>query len=168
MSKKKAMTAQQAQPVTKVPKSRKRKVLPVPAAPGETVAKVPDLEVAPVPNDVPLPRAAEATTSASEVPAEEPTKGRKPRQPKAAPAKAERKGGALDAAARVLTEAGTPLTCKGMIDAMASKGYWASPKGKTPEATLYAALLKEITAKRGSTRFQRTGRGLFALSEDRT
>ena len=53
-----------------------------------------------------------------------------------APAK---KLSALDATAKVLAEAGTPLTCQEMIDAMAAKGYWTSPGGKTPASTLYAA-----------------------------
>jgi hypothetical protein len=28
------------------------------------------------------------------------------------------------------------MTCKELIGAMAAKGYWTSPGGKTPEATL--------------------------------
>ncbi len=39
---------------------------------------------------------------------------------------------AIDAAAKVLGEAGRPMTCQEMIDAMAAKGYWHSPGGKTP------------------------------------
>ena len=31
---------------------------------------------------------------------------------------------------------------------MAAKGYWSSPCGKTPEATLYSGMIKEITTKR--------------------
>ena len=34
-----------------------------------------------------------------------------------------------------------------MIEAMASKGYWKSPGGKTPHATLYAAIAREIKIK---------------------
>src|SRR5689334_18463161 len=44
---------------------------------------------------------------------------------------------ALNAAARVLSEAGQPMTAREMIDAMAAHGYWTSPGGKTPAATLY-------------------------------
>src|SRR5262249_40339219 len=47
---------------------------------------------------------------------------------------------ALDAAAKVLGEAGQPLNCQEMIQAMAAKGYWTSPGGKTPSATLYTAV----------------------------
>src|SRR5579884_3000386 len=66
-----------------------------------------------------------------------------------AKAKAEPKAkklSALDAAAKVLGEAGAPMNCKEMIEAMATKGYWTSPGGKTPHATLYAAILREISA----------------------
>jgi len=46
----------------------------------------------------------------------------------------------LNAAAKVLAEKGEPMTCKEMIEAMASKGYWTTPGGKTPHATLYTAV----------------------------
>ncbi len=70
---------------------------------------------------------------------------------------------ALDAAAKVLAEAGQPMTSKEMIDAMAAKGYWTSPGGKTPQATLYAAILREIQTKGAEARFTKTERGHFAL-----
>ncbi len=70
---------------------------------------------------------------------------------------------ALDAATKVLGEAGTPMSCKELIEAMAAKGYWTSPGGKTPQATLYAAILREITVKGTQARFQKTERGRFAL-----
>jgi hypothetical protein len=70
---------------------------------------------------------------------------------------------ALDAAARVMAEAGTPMSCKEMIGAMAAKGYWTSPKGQTPHATLYAAITREILVRGDSSRFVKTGRGTFTL-----
>ena len=69
---------------------------------------------------------------------------------------------ALDAAARVLEEAGRPMTCAEMITAMADKGYWTSPGGKTPSATLYSAILRELQTKPGVSRFIKTERGKFA------
>ena len=66
---------------------------------------------------------------------------------------------ALDAAAKVLAEAGAPMNAKEMIDAMASKGYWTSPGGQTPHATLYAAITREINVKGKGSRFQKTERG---------
>jgi hypothetical protein len=69
---------------------------------------------------------------------------------------------ALDAAARVLAEAGGALSCQEMIAAMAAKGYWASPGGKTPSATLYSAILRELATKGANARFVKTQRGQFA------
>ena len=70
----------------------------------------------------------------------------------------------LNAAAKVLAEKGEPMTCKEMIEAMAAKGYWTSPAGKTPAATLYAAILREITTKGDNSRFAKTGPGKFAAN----
>ena len=69
---------------------------------------------------------------------------------------------ALDAAAQVLTESGTPLSCQEMIAAMAAKDYWSSPKGRTPAATLYSAILRELATKGAASRFRKTERGRFA------
>jgi hypothetical protein len=52
------------------------------------------------------------------------------------------------------------MTCREMIAAMADKGYWTSPAGKTPHATLYSAVLREL-AKGSASRFQKTERGKF-------
>ncbi len=68
---------------------------------------------------------------------------------------------ALDAAAKVLAETGQPMSCKEMIEAMAQKGYWSSPDGKTPSATLYSGILKEISTKGKESRFKKTDRGRF-------
>lgn len=81
-----------------------------------------------------------------------------------APAKTDRKLSALDAAAKVLAESGAPMTAKTMIDAMASKGYWSSPRGQTPHATLYAAIIREINVKGVESRFAKVDRGQFALA----
>ncbi len=71
---------------------------------------------------------------------------------------------ALDAAAQVLQKAGEPMTSKALIAAMAERKLWTSPNGKTPHATLYAAMLREISAKGGKAPFKKTGRGLFAYA----
>jgi HB1/ASXL restriction endonuclease-like protein with HTH domain len=70
---------------------------------------------------------------------------------------------ALDAAAKVLAESKEPMNTKQMIEAMAAKNYWTSPGGKTPWATLYSALLREIDTKGAEARFKKTERGMFAL-----
>jgi hypothetical protein len=78
-------------------------------------------------------------------------------------AKAEepKKLSALDAAAQVLAGAG-PMNAKEMIEAMATQGLWTSPGGKTPHATLYSAILREITTKGSESRFVKSERGKFA------
>jgi vancomycin resistance protein YoaR len=75
------------------------------------------------------------------------------------------KTSALDAAAKVLSEAGEPMTTKAMIEAMAAKNYWTSPGGATPHATLYSALLREINTKGKDARFVKTERGKFAAKK---
>jgi hypothetical protein len=69
---------------------------------------------------------------------------------------------ALDAAVKVLEETGQAMTCHEMIVAMAAKNYWTSPGGKTPQATLYSAIAREITAKGVASRFVKAERGKFA------
>jgi hypothetical protein len=73
---------------------------------------------------------------------------------------------ALDAAALVLRESGQPMSCPELIVQMAAKGYWSSPKGKTPASTLYAALAREAKLKGKESRFQKTGPGRFAFRSD--
>ncbi len=71
---------------------------------------------------------------------------------------------ALDAAAKVLAEASEPLNTKQMVEAMATKKLWTSPGGKTPHATLYSAILREINTKGNDARFQKTERGKFTAN----
>ncbi len=85
--------------------------------------------------------------------------------PKAKKAKPEGNMSAVAAAARVLIEAGEPLTTQQMIEAMATKGYWTSPGWATPHATLYSALLSEINAKGKDARFVKVERGQFAAKK---
>ena len=97
-------------------------------------------------------------------------KADKPSKPMATPATTNpappdgRRLSLLDAAAMVLAEAGEPLNCKAMIEAMTAKGYWQpSQGGKTPANTLHAAIGTEIKKKGDAARFEKTGRGLFGL-----
>jgi hypothetical protein len=80
------------------------------------------------------------------------------------PAKPKERLSALDAAAKVLGEAKQPMTSKELIQAMADKGYWTSPGGKTPHATLFSALMREIGTKGKDARFKKTDRGKFSLA----
>ena len=74
-----------------------------------------------------------------------------------------KKTSALDAAAKVLGELKEPLTTKEMVEAMQAKGYWKSPEGKTPDRTLYSAILREIVVKKAESRFKKSERGKFTL-----
>lgn len=67
----------------------------------------------------------------------------------------------LNAAAKVLAEKGESMTCKEMIEAMATKGYWTTPGGKTPHATLYSSIAREIRDKGKDARFKKSERGKF-------
>jgi hypothetical protein len=69
----------------------------------------------------------------------------------------------LDAAAKVLAEAGKPMNCTDIVKEALAKGYWQT-KGQTPHSTLYAAVIREIAAKGKEARFHKTDRGMFELS----
>ena len=103
--------------------------------------------------------AAAAETQAEEKPA---------KKAKAATTKSDANDGkklsALDAAAKVLSESTEPLRAKDIIDQMAEKGYWTSPGGKTPHATISAAIMREIRDKGDDSRFKKADRGLFAAN----
>ena len=98
------------------------------------------------------------TENAKPAKAAKPKKEAKPKEAKP------KKMSALDAAAKVLAEAGEPLGAKQMVEAMTVKGYWTSPGGKTPHATLYSAILREIGTKGKDARFKKTDRGRFAAN----
>ena len=68
---------------------------------------------------------------------------------------------AIDAAAKVLATAKGPMNCMELIEAMAAKKLWTSPGGKTPHATLYSAILREIQTKGKDARFKKAERGKF-------
>jgi hypothetical protein len=137
----------------------------------EPAADVPLSESEPsAPTSVPLPapETAVAETVAVDAPAAdqtptatEPKRRRKVKKSETASGSAQ-KLSALDAAARVLAEAGAAMTCQEMIEEMAAKGYWTSPGGKTPAATLYSAVLREVATKGTDARFVKTQRGKFA------
>jgi hypothetical protein len=69
--------------------------------------------------------------------------------------------GGLGAAATVLIDAGKPMRCKELVAQMLQRRLWTS-KGKTPAATIAAAITRDINAKKDASRFRRAGPGLFA------
>ena len=71
---------------------------------------------------------------------------------------------AIDAAAQVLKKTGKPMRAQELIAAMAEQKLWTSPGGKTPHATLYAAILREINTKGNAARFTKVERGQFEFN----
>jgi len=82
----------------------------------------------------------------------------------AATAKPAKRVSLLDAAATVLTSAKAPMTAKAIVEQVTAKGLWTSGKGKTPHATLYAAMIREIAKKENDARFKKVKRGLFTAA----
>jgi len=66
----------------------------------------------------------------------------------------------LDAAARVLAEAKEPLGAQEIVQRMLDQGLWQT-KGRTPSATIYAAMIREAAAKGADSRFRKVARGKF-------
>ena len=84
-----------------------------------------------------------------------------PKAPKAKREAKKRDGlSGLDAAAKVLVLAGKPMNTKDMVEKMLADGLWKTG-GKTPSATIYAAILREVRAKGKDARFRKTERGKF-------
>jgi hypothetical protein len=68
----------------------------------------------------------------------------------------------IDLAAKVLASAKEPLNSKTIAERVLAAGW--STSGKTPHATLYAAMIREIAAKGKDARFRKTERGLFTAA----
>ena len=62
----------------------------------------------------------------------------------------------LSAAAAVLAESDEPLNCKRMIELAKERGLWTPGAGKTPEQTLYSAIMREIKDKGDAARFRKS------------
>ena len=88
--------------------------------------------------------------------------GEKKTPAKAAITKKPRQPSGLDAAAQVLEASGDPMRSKDIVDTMLAKGMW-STKGKTPHATIYAAIIREIQNKGDASRFEKVDRGRFQI-----
>jgi len=103
-------------------------------------------------------------TSRRKAKADADAKGKKGAKPKA---KREKKAGGkmsgLDLAAKVLAEAGEPLNAKTIADRAIAAGW--KTNGKTPHATLYSAIIREIATKGSEARFKKADRGLFTAGK---
>lgn len=62
----------------------------------------------------------------------------------------------LSAAAAVLAESDEPLNCKRMIELAKERGLWTPGAGKTPEQTLYSAIMREVRDKGDAARFRKS------------
>ena len=76
--------------------------------------------------------------------------------------KTKKRTGILDAAAQILAKAKEPMGCNDIVEQAIAKGLW-STSGKTPGATLYSAILREIQTKGKQARFEKVERGRFRL-----
>jgi len=104
----------------------------------------------------PVPSAGKAAATAS---AAAPTAA--PKAPKAKREAKKRDGlSGLDAAAKVLVLAGRPMNTKEMVEKMLADGLWKTG-GRTPAATIYAAILRQVRAKGKDARFRKTDHGQF-------
>jgi hypothetical protein len=72
--------------------------------------------------------------------------------------------GLVDAAIQVMKAAGKPMNCQEVVKAILEQKLWESA-GKTPAATLYSSILRDIQKKGAEARFKKVERGQFALAE---
>ena len=137
-----------------------------PARPKPATAK-PSAEPSPSAKGSAKPRTApRAMPSATSAPATPSIATSTPKPAKVPPAETKRLS-ALDAAAKVLQDMGRAMTAKELIATMQAQGLWASPNGKTPHLTLYAAMAKEIAVKGKESRFRKE-KGLFSVATKNT
>ena len=78
-----------------------------------------------------------------------------------APAASEKKLSLLNAALEVLKSGEESLTTRQMVAAAKDRGLWTPGSGKTPEQTLYSAIMREIRDKGDASRFEKDARGHF-------
>ena len=106
-----------------------------------------------------------ASAKAARSPKSKPAEAKPATVPKAEAAKKEtaaakdakpRKLSLLSAAAAVLAESDEPLNCRRMIDLAKERGLWTPGAGKTPEQTLYSAIMREIRDKGDAARFRKS------------
>jgi hypothetical protein len=119
------------------PASTETTARPEQPAPQAAVSSVEPAAAEPASSDAQTAQG-EKVAAAPQTTAETPAPSKQ--RPKAPATAKEKKLSALDAAATVLAETATAMTCQEMIVAMAQKGYWTSPGGQTPAATLDTAV----------------------------
>ena len=108
-----------------------------------------------------------AAKAKAEPPAEAADKSGETQAPATTSEVKEKKMGLVSAAIQILKDgANTPMSVKEMVEQVTAKGLWSPARGgKTPAATLYAAIFREIRQKGEASRFTQTDRGKFALKQ---
>jgi len=76
----------------------------------------------------------------------------------------EKKLSLMKAAIAILEESDEALNTRQIVDTAKAKGLWTPGAGKTPEQTLYSAIVREIKVKGTSARFKKDARGHFRLN----
>lgn len=71
---------------------------------------------------------------------------------------------ALDAAEKVLRDAGTPLDIESITDRILELGLWKT-NSKMPESTVGARICSDLGKKDGQSRFRRVSPGVYGLNE---
>lgn len=121
----------------------------------------------PVPSQEPSKKKGKKMTTATapaprKTKAAKATKGGKPVQAaKSAKKESTRGPSLLDAAVQVLKASKKPLKVEEIFNKIQEKGLWEERKGKTPKATLAAAMYVEIKKKGDEARFEKGERGEF-------
>jgi hypothetical protein len=103
--------------------------------------------------------AANGKTQSSKAKADNPVATKKSDAPQ------EKRLSLIDAAVQVLGDAKEALGCKQMVERIIERDLW-SPRsgGKTPHATLYSAILRDIQKHGDDARFTKVDRGQFTLT----
>ena len=71
----------------------------------------------------------------------------------------------IKAAITVLNESDEALNTKQMVEQAKAKNLWTPGAGKTPEQTLYSAIVREIKSKGDAARFKMISKGHFKLNK---
>ena len=127
---------------------------------GGKKAKVAKPRIKVVGDEAPVPQTEPEATPTTEPAATTSKKGKKA---KADAPKIDGKMSGLDAAAKILADAKEPLDCKTIVERAFAQALWKSD-GKTPGATIYSAILREIAKKGATSRFQKAARGTFSAA----
>ena len=81
-------------------------------------------------------------------------------------AASEKKLSLLAAALEVLKADDAAMNTKQMVEEAKARRLWTPGVGKTPEQTLYSAIMREIKAKGDNSRFVKDARGHFRAKSE--